>query len=793
MKYIRVPRAYEKLKKAQETYQPVIFTAPCGQGKSAAVDYFYRRKKPLMLSARSGRIAGLDEVSSARQSIVVVDDLQLLRDEGSIMDLRALFAIPGIQVVLLTRGGIPWYLSAEEITFSFVRIDEEDLRFGKEEVRSLFLEMGLSPEPEDISAIADASRGYPVAVLYYARRMRHGEPYSEGMREAVWQDCFRYWDERFLEAVPPSFREFGLAVCRYDRFSVEMAETLTGNPKIREELDFAVNATHQLLYLPDNHYVMREEIRRYFCWKQERIWEKDKILDNYRVAAAFYEKEGDIASALRFFKEGEAKEDVKRLLIRNAKMHPGTAHYIETKDYYFSLPEEEIKKSSALMAGMCMLCDLILLPDDAEKWYGCLTDYRKNPGNTREERREAAGWLAYLDIGLPHKGVKGIMKVMQSVFAMMRKGEMVLPEMCATGNMPSIMNGGLDFSEWSRHDAEIAKFMETPLERLLGKWGKGLVTISLAESGFEKGTMDSVEVRSRCNAGFEAASHGGKIEICFAAVGLLSKQYLLEGQFLSARRRIDGFREKVLSENADFLLPNLEALKIWLVLLAGGERGEVDAYLAGTRDELTFFSISDRYRSMMKLRCLIAEERYDEAMDLAEFLTGYFEKYERYYFWMQNELLKGIILFRLDRIQWKDHVRSALEMAADYHFTRLVALEGGAVLPLIHLLEKDGDLSGLPKDFLEAVIRETEQMAVTYPNYLFYSPKEQVELTKREAQILSMLCGGMTTEEICRECGISYAGLKKHNRNLYRKLGAKNRAEAERRARHLGLIHVGGR
>ena len=38
----------------------------------------------------------------------------------------------------------------------------------------------------------------------------------------------------------------------------------------------------------------------------------------------------------------------------------------------------------------------------------------------------------------------------------------------------------------------------------------------------------------------------------------------------------------------------------------------------------------------------------------------------------------------------------------------------------------------------------------------------------------------------------TYDGLKKHNRNIYQKLGAKNRAEAERKAMQLGLIHRKG-
>ncbi len=72
-----------------------------------------------------------------------------------------------------------------------------------------------------------------------------------------------------------------------------------------------------------------------------------------------------------------------------------------------------------------------------------------------------------------------------------------------------------------------------------------------------------------------------------------------------------------------------------------------------------------------------------------------------------------------------------------------------------------------------------------------FIPKKKVTLTNREAQVLSMLCIGLTTNEICHKLKISYDGLKKHNRNIYKKLDVKSRAEAERKAVQLGLVHLG--
>ena len=65
-------------------------------------------------------------------------------------------------------------------------------------------------------------------------------------------------------------------------------------------------------------------------------------------------------------------------------------------------------------------------------------------------------------------------------------------------------------------------------------------------------------------------------------------------------------------------------------------------------------------------------------------------------------------------------------------------------------------------------------------------PRQRV-LSARERQILQRL-GGRRDKQIAAELGLSAYGVRYHLRNLFAKLGARNRAEALRRAREMGLI-----
>ena len=65
-------------------------------------------------------------------------------------------------------------------------------------------------------------------------------------------------------------------------------------------------------------------------------------------------------------------------------------------------------------------------------------------------------------------------------------------------------------------------------------------------------------------------------------------------------------------------------------------------------------------------------------------------------------------------------------------------------------------------------------------------PRQRV-LSVRERQVLRRLAG-RRDKQIAAELGLSAYGVRYHLRNLFAKLGARNRAEALRRAREMGLI-----
>ncbi len=790
MKYIKVPGVFNKLKKAEEFYDHVIMMAPNSAGKSAAVEYYYRRKKTLTLYCREGVITQMPDIRSIRTNVVVIEDMQQLYEEESVEYLRSLLAANGLQVVMLTRGYVPKYLSAENLKYDFVQIYEADFVLHEKEVEEYFKEREVKVYPEDIPLITKASSGYVAALHFYANHMENGVRYSDSIQEAVWQDIFQLWDRYVYEELTQEFNDFALAVCAYEQFSMDMAEYLTGNVQIGHILEYCRERTSQLNYYIDGLYGLRAESRKYFRWKKEIIWSREEITENYRRGANFYEIKGDIPNALRFYRKAEATQRIKELLIRNAYQQRGIAHYVDTKDSYFDLPEKELLSHPALIAGMSILYDLLFRSEDSEEWYGHLAAYEAQKSNPKEKRREAGGWLAWLDLVLPHRGIKKISGVMKEILAQTGERGVRLPDYSVTADLPSVINGAQDFFEWVHDDATTIEKNTKSVEKILGNHGRGFTSVFLAEKGFEQGMLDSYEVEKRLAKGYEAADHGGGQEICFASVGILLRQHVAEGRLPDAVRLCRTFKEKMEEEKGERFLPNVEALEAWLSLFGGGGNN-ARQYVKKIPSPLVEFNFPYCYRQMTRLRCLIALDRLGEALEVSNYLSECFSQYDRHFRSIENELLKAVILYRMENAHWCEHFSNALHRASDYGLVRVITLEGEAVLSLLEKMVMAEELQDIPQEYMTRLQDECRKISLFYPDYLKTIPRESITFTKREETVLYMLCAGKSTAEICEELKITYDGLKKHNRNIYKKLGVKNRIEAERKAVRMGLVHRG--
>jgi two-component system response regulator DesR len=90
-----------------------------------------------------------------------------------------------------------------------------------------------------------------------------------------------------------------------------------------------------------------------------------------------------------------------------------------------------------------------------------------------------------------------------------------------------------------------------------------------------------------------------------------------------------------------------------------------------------------------------------------------------------------------------------------------------------------------PADELANAVRQVGLGRVTFARR---EPLPENVLTARERSVLTLIASGATNREIGAELYISPHTVKEHASTMFRKLGARNRAEAVQRAQRLGLL-----
>jgi DNA-binding CsgD family transcriptional regulator len=95
----------------------------------------------------------------------------------------------------------------------------------------------------------------------------------------------------------------------------------------------------------------------------------------------------------------------------------------------------------------------------------------------------------------------------------------------------------------------------------------------------------------------------------------------------------------------------------------------------------------------------------------------------------------------------------------------------------------------LSKPKVETVVIEKEVYVNRNENFILdTSLISQLELSKRELEILSLLAQGHSNQEIAAKLFVSLSTVKTHIQNLFEKLDVKRRIQAVEKAKRLNLI-----
>ena len=359
-------------------------------------------------------------------------------------------------------------------------------------------------------------------------------------------------------------------------------------------------------------------------------------------------------------------------------------------------------------------------------------------------------------------------------------------EMCirdsVTSALPSIMNGGKDFSEWSKKDDLLYKTLRLPVETVLGRDGVGLADCAIAESKFEKGENISGRMLTIISRMSDLRNNGTP-DMEFAVSGLLARSQLAGGRGEDARRTVLALREQFEGRGLTRFFPNMDAMLCRIDLHTGQLDRADEWYRAKAPRDPIHLNVMKRYQYFTQAMVEIADGQPDAALMTLSPLGPYIKTCGRYIDGIHLNVLTAIALYRKKDERWRERLTVALDAAAEYRFIRTVSVYGTAVLPLLEALDWDGD-----KKWYKQIMAAVRKQAAFYPHFLEPRLAPGEELTPTELQILHLLCADKSNAEIAQIMDVKLPTVKTHVSHILDKLNVKRRAEAKTAAKKLRLI-----
>ena len=775
------PEVAKQFKKAMDSGQAVLFSAPCGMGKSASAHALLEGRRVLEISAGEPEFRIPEPDGS--WDVLLVDSLQKI-DEPAVQ--HALCGLikehNALRFVLMSRGSAPGWIVHLQYADAMIIIDTDDLMLGREETRKFFEARGISAGPKELDNIYRETQGYPLVLSILARHMLSGEVFGNTVITEIQRELFMYYQEAIYYRLEPDIRRFLLDLAPFETLNTELAKTVSGNSRAGEMLGKIHKKTSMFLYDNIDEFRMWPVFRQFLMWEMEQEYTDEQTQALYGRAALYYETNEDYDKALECYTKAGNRSGVSALLVKNARKHPGAGNYEAMEKYYMMLDDSEIVSSPLLMQAMSMLCALRGDYETSEKWYDTLKTFAGGKSHTDASYKEARSRTAWLDISLPQRSINSVSVAITKAFNLIKSREIMLPAFSVTSTLPSIMNGGKDFSEWSRKDDLLYAVMKKPVETVLGRDGIGLADCAIAESKFEKGERVSGRIFSLVSKMGDIQTKGTP-DIEFALVGLLVRTMIDEGRACDAMQTAVSIRKRFEEAGNSRFLPNIDALICRINLITGDAEAVDMWYRQKAPKDPVNFKVMRRYRYLTQAMAEITAGENRAALITLAPMVPYCKTCSRHIDGIHVNVLTAIAKYRSGVSDWRDNMNQALDTALSFGFIRTIGEYGAAVLNLLGLCKWDKNT-----EFLRRVTEAARQNAVYYPDFMKIAAETIEPLTTTELQVLRLICADKTNSEIGEILDIKVSTVKSHVSHILQKLSVKRRNEAKTVAEKLKLL-----
>lgn len=773
---------------------------------------------------------GASVSAHAQPCLLVLDEVERLADAGAIDLISALVAAapPELRIAIACRElPVGLDLSGPVLAGEALTLDPDDLRFSKAEIAAYF---DLRLSRQQLAAVTRESAGWPIALGRYPRDSQGWHTHSQAR---IFRDVLDNWFESQLwRRHSPRTREFLLDLGLFETIDPALVDEVLDTTGASRRLN-ALNDMAGLIVGGDTEDRRFHPILREYCSRRRLRETPDRFRAVHGRCALALERRGDTIAAVRHAAEAEQPALVGRLLeaaggLRFLWILKGPMPLSALMPYLTQkVVEERPRLALARCAAHIFEGQIPEARRDLELAAAHSDGFTRNPaGDDRE-------------LVIDHCIVQGFFYVASATpfdSSHLREAEVAVARFAADDTLSAATRAALQFSlalvdiAKARFDTGLAR-----AERARQFAGDGRAPYLSMHLHYQFGIAAMVQGRvDHAAAAYRRGLRIARTDYPANPTTLLIGEALLRELELE-RNRLSGAVGSGLRTRDSFSRPGntmathfaeaaivceltqhalgvnvaLDVLTEMDEYARGTDRPALAAYLAALRTsmlagdgqgdaaERTWRTdglptepgdLLDPGRhswrmmealAIARLHLLTALGDFGSARELARRLVATTESLgarrttmRALAAWMALEHRAG------DERAADRHLASFLRLYASTDYARPIArigVAGSAALARLLASEPDPALHGTATQ-LQEVLGHVSGRREAISNF-----------TERERAVLSRL-DGHRDKDIAADLGISPDGVRYHVRRLFAKLGARNRHDAVRRARTVGLL-----
>ena len=719
-------------------------------------------------------------------TVLVFDDMQNC-DSQYIRELLVKIAymeIPGLHIVMISREYPEYDISADLSTHKARIMTQNDFRFSKMECADFFLLNDAALNPVQIEELWEHTGGWAsglyLALMYYRQYgiltiMPKGDLL---MRKAIY--------EQFL----PETQKSLLILSRLRYFSLDQAEIITEDRSIR---DVIMNMYSSYCFTKYDDETGDYSFHSLLWSLLDKEFQTSGIDEN-----EIYEKQGiwcmaadDKIEAIRAFTKCS---DHRRILSIMAEQNANKLMDLSPSIIVKAFSQMDLKTRLSNPLGYLSYIYSYSTHINVEKGSEMLKvakEYYSNPHRSPEVlgRNQILGEIAMIESVRAFNDLEAMFRCYEKAYEYFDGGTSVIfsrEDINITFGIPISMFlyhrdlGGLE---------KLVKLVENEFwiySHITNGSGSGFEFLMRSEFEFKKGNFEEAEMLA-----YKAVYKGqmrDQCDIILSASFVILRIALFRSQFREVQDILLQMMQEVERNGSPVMLTCYEFI-LGYVFSFMGLFDLVPRWIniQGAADS-RFMAISRNSAYIIRGKYLSENGDYEALLKLSRRMMPIYERHNTIDGVIIFKVFEAIALFHLrGQAAGTEAMKEALEMGEK---DRICVTIGENTYETIPMLE------AIDTPFARKAASFARKYVTAKNNYR--NKVKHEDLTKREVEVMDLVCDGLTAEAIAEKLYISHSTVKKHMAKIYQKLGVNKKADAiaeyrkrrsRRRIRGTGLLY----